>query len=180
MLQGIAMAFSVYQVGEETRVSQFPTHDKQNPTITSLPDGWVVTWSSLGQDGSGSGIYMQKYNLQGQPQFPEDRLVNSGSTAGDQKWSKVTALENDAGFVVTWIESNADGSQRNVFHQRYNLDGEAQEPALQVNGTQNVSNVQHLSINALPDGGWLTTWSAAGAHIVRHAKGPENIRAFSF
>lgn len=164
------MTFSVFRVGEETRVNQFLTGDKQNPAITSLSDGWLVTWTSSGQDGGGQGIYMQKYNFQGQPQFLngsvlEDRLVTAGHATNDPMWSKVTTLENDAGFVVTWVERSLDGLQKNVFQQRYNLSGEVQGPAQQVNGIQNVDDTwQNLSIDALPDGGWVTTWSAGDAN----------------
>ncbi len=143
------MAFSVFRVGQELRVNQHRTSDKIDPKVTGLPDGWLITWSSDGQDGNASGVYMQKYSLQGVPQFLDrgvavDRLVNTGSTTGDQIWSTATALAGNAGFVVTWIERNADGSQRQVFQQHYSLDGTAQGAAQQVSGTHDVENVEHL------------------------------------
>ena len=44
--------------------------------MTALADGgWLVTWTSYGQDGSGFGIYQQRYN-------------SEGGTVGGETWSR--------------------------------------------------------------------------------------------
>ncbi|WP_112663351.1 hypothetical protein [Microvirga flavescens] len=156
------MAISVLRLSAETQVNATTIDSQYHPAITSLPDGWLVTWSSEGQDGSGSGIYMQKYNLQGEPQFfsgsaPADRLVNTASTTGNQIWSTATALQG-GGFAVTWIDLGANGA--NAFQQRYNASGDPVGAAQKVNGSTSIDEAKHLDITALPGGGWLTTWSA--------------------
>jgi hypothetical protein len=41
-------------------------YDQINSSITELSDGgWFVAWQSDGQDGSGWGIYAQRYNASG-------------------------------------------------------------------------------------------------------------------
>jgi hypothetical protein len=48
------------------RVNTFSTSDQKVAAIASKPDGgFVVVWESKGQDGSGYGIYGQKYCLGG-------------------------------------------------------------------------------------------------------------------
>lgn len=68
--------------------------------VAALADGgFVVTWSSQEQDGSGYGIYGQRYDADGNPaggEFP----INTRTT-NHQIYPSVAALE-DGGFVVTW------------------------------------------------------------------------------
>jgi hypothetical protein len=53
-------------LGETFRVNTFTTGDQSLPAISSKPNGgFVVAWESNGQDGSGEGIYAQKYCLGG-------------------------------------------------------------------------------------------------------------------
>jgi Ca2+-binding RTX toxin-like protein len=52
--------------GPEFQVNAFTTGDQSNPSVTALSDGgWVVTWNSSEQDGSGYGIYSQRYSADG-------------------------------------------------------------------------------------------------------------------
>ena len=47
-------------------VNSYTTSDQIDPSITALSDGgFLVTWSSNGQDGSGWGIYSQRFNANG-------------------------------------------------------------------------------------------------------------------
>ncbi len=49
--------------GGETRVNTFTDASQYEPSITALSDGgWVVTWSSNGQDGSGRDVFQQAYD----------------------------------------------------------------------------------------------------------------------
>ena len=53
-------------VGGEARVDTGIGSEQSAPMITGLSDGgYVVTWMSLGQDGSGFGIYAQRYDAAG-------------------------------------------------------------------------------------------------------------------
>jgi hypothetical protein len=48
-------------VGPELQVNTYTTSVQAFPSIASAPDGrFVVAWSSLGQDGSGAGIFAQR------------------------------------------------------------------------------------------------------------------------
>ncbi|HEX2552173.1 MAG TPA: hypothetical protein VHL98_00630 [Microvirga sp.] len=142
-------------LGTETRVNTTVAEDQSYPTIAPLPDGgWVVTWTSGQQDGSGSGIYQQRFDAGGLPAGAEVQ-VNT-TTAGSQSVSSVAALE-DGGWVVSWVSS--DGSNTGVFQQRYDSDGVAVGAETRVNAT--TFNTQTIpDIGALVDGGWVVTWES--------------------
>ena len=73
--------------------------------MTSLKDGgWVIVWISQDQDGSGTGIYQQRFDRNGNATFPADMLVNITTTDGQD--SPSVASLADGGWIVTW--SSAD------------------------------------------------------------------------
>ncbi|MFC1457776.1 cadherin domain-containing protein [Microvirga arabica] len=103
--------------GAERQVNTHTTDQQDTPSVTALADGgWVVTWSSLGQDGSGFGIYQQRYNADGSLNGSEQR-VNS-HTINTQDEPSVTALA-DGSWVVTWESFLQDGSDDGIYKQRY-------------------------------------------------------------
>lgn len=125
--------------------------------VTALKDGgWVVTWRSLAQDGSGYGVYQQRYSPDGTPRDGEQR-VNT-HTADHQHYSAVTALE-DGGWIVTWQSGNQDGSAEGIYQQRYNADGTPQGVEQQVN-THTTYFQNYPKVTALKDGGWVVTWAS--------------------
>ena len=108
-------------VGSEFRANTYTSSDQIFSSVTALNDGgFVVTWSSDGQDGSGYGIYGQRYAADGTPVGSEFRA--NTYTTSDQIYSSVTAL-NDGGFVVTWSSFGQDGSGWGIYGQRYAADG---------------------------------------------------------
>jgi hypothetical protein len=56
------MAFSILNVSDETRVNITTAFNQWEASVASLGNGWVVTWTSDGQDGSLAGVYMQCFN----------------------------------------------------------------------------------------------------------------------
>ena len=72
---------------------------QERPAVAILSDdGFVVTWTSADQDGSGVGIYGRRFYGTGSRVGAEFR-VNS-CTANDQRQPAVSSLA-DGGFVVT-------------------------------------------------------------------------------
>lgn len=108
-------------LGSEFLVNTYTTNDQSNPSITGMKDGgFVVSWSSNNQDGSGSGIYVQRYDAIGMAQGNEF-LVNTFTT-NDQSNPSIVALE-DGGFVVSWESNDQDGSGAGIFGKRYDASG---------------------------------------------------------
>ena len=144
--------------GNEFRVNTYAPNSQQNPSITALADGgFVVTWESSGQDGSGVGIYAQRYDASGVAQGSEFK-VNTYTTF-DQYDASITTLSN-GGFVVSWA-SLQDGSGLGIYAQRYDANGVAQGSEFKVN-TYTTIDQTNSSITALSNGGFLVTWSSTG------------------
>jgi Ca2+-binding RTX toxin-like protein len=65
-------------VGSETRVNIQTVGDQNRPTVTALADGgWVVSWTSSGQDGDGLGIYQRHFAADVQGSSLADQLAGT-------------------------------------------------------------------------------------------------------
>ncbi len=52
--------------GGEFQVNTYTANDQADPSVGMDPSGnFVIAWHSLGQDGSGPGVYAQRYNGDG-------------------------------------------------------------------------------------------------------------------
>ena len=143
--------------GSEFLVNTYVTSNQYAPTITALTDGgFVVSWMSAGQDGSGSGIYAQRYSASGAAQGSEFR-VNTYVT-DSQYQPTITALSN-GGFVVNWTSYNQDGSSGGIYAQRYDVNGVKQGSEFRVN-TYVTNNQDQPTITALTDGGFVVSWQS--------------------
>ncbi|MCG5242222.1 beta strand repeat-containing protein [Azospirillum doebereinerae] len=91
----------------DTLVNSYVTGDQQQPSVTALADGgFVVAWTSAAQDGSGYGVYAQRYNANG-GKVGGDFLLEQVA-AGDQV-QPALAARPDGGFVATWAGQDASG-----------------------------------------------------------------------
>jgi len=114
---GQRFASSGAPIGPEFRVNTFTTSYQRRPSVAADGSGnFVVLWQSIGQDGSGDGVFGQRFAGSGDPLGPEF-LVNTFTTV-DQAEPSVTA-DSFGDFVVVWQSFNQDGSAYGVFGQRY-------------------------------------------------------------
>jgi hypothetical protein len=81
----------------------------------SVGGGFVIAWHSQGQDGSGNGVYAQRYNAMGVPQGGEFR-VNTFTTSG--QLLPRAAMDADGDFLITWNSEGQDGSGYGVYARR--------------------------------------------------------------
>jgi hypothetical protein len=107
--------------GSSLHVNTTTANDQQASRVAIDASGdFVVTWTSVpGQDGSGSGVYAQRFNAAGVKQGLEFR-VNT-TTAGDQKYADV-AMDATGDFVISWTGLDQNG--KGVFLQRYTAAGQ--------------------------------------------------------
>ncbi|WP_137156260.1 calcium-binding protein [Rhizobium sp. FKL33] len=141
--------------GAETRVNTTVSRAQSEASIASLADGgWIVTWTSYGQDGSNTGIYMQRYAADGSA-VGSETLVNT-YTADAQFQSSVTGLA-DGGWVVSWASDGQDGSVYGAYQQLYSADGVAVGAETKI-PTYTKWHQFEAVVTPLADGGWLTTW----------------------
>ena len=142
------------RVGGEFQVNTYTTNNQYDSSIAMAPDGsFIITWVSDGQDGSGGGIYAQRYSASGQPiggEFP----VNSYTT--DSQGYPSIATASDGSFIVTWDSIGQDGNGNGVYSQRYNASGSRVGGEFQVNTyTREVQS--DSSIAMAPDGTFIIT-----------------------
>jgi len=78
---------------------------RPNAAMNATGDS-VVVWESYLQDGSGWGIFGQRFDAAGNPVESEFQ-VNSGS-AGDQRYP-AAAMRPDGSFTVVWLDSDGAG-----------------------------------------------------------------------
>ena len=112
-----------FSSGSEFLVNTETANAQKAPSAAALSGGgYVIVWDSLNQDGSGRGVYGQRYDANGNTVGTEFQV--STETANDQKTAVVTAL-SDGGFVVFWISDLQDGGGEGVYGQRFNAGGAA-------------------------------------------------------
>jgi hypothetical protein len=145
--------------GGEIHVSSYATNSQHQASVAMDTDGdFVVVWQSHLQDGSGYGIYGQRFNAAGAAQGSEFR-VNSYTTDDQEKPS--VAMDANGDFVVTWSSYGQDGSFGGIFAQRYNAAGTPQGSEFQVNSISN--NRQESPVVAMDsDGDFVIAWQWAG------------------
>jgi hypothetical protein len=157
-----AYSASGQQTLGETLVNTYTDSTQSEQSVTALKNGgYVVTWTSYGQDGSGTGVYMKVFDANGSV-VTSEKIVND-TTAGEQRQPKVAALE-DGGFVVTWSPGNYSYSNQSGYMKVFDADGVAvtqEEKVYQSSGNMFpgiYSQENTPRITALSDGGYVLSW----------------------
>lgn len=141
-------------------VNTFTTGSQDDANLAALADGgFIVTWTSDGQDGDSLGIYAQRYDADGAAVGAEFR-VNT-VTASFQAQPRATGT-SDGGFVIVWTSPDADSF--GVFAQRYDAAGDAVGGKFRLNADEASTQFQP-NIVALPGGGFLAVWTSTEAGL---------------
>jgi len=113
------------KLGSEVRLSTSTRGAQTQPSLAGFPGGgYAVAWTSTG-DGSGTGVYLQRYDASG---AAADRTIRINSTvAGSQDEPDVAALSR-RDFVVAWTSEGQDQSLGGVYAQRFKLGIDASLP----------------------------------------------------
>ena len=125
--------------GGEIVANTFGAGIQEDPTVAVLSDGsTVVVWSSVGQDGSGAGVYGQRFTAAG-VKVGGEFSVNQ-TTARNQMDPAVCAAGE--GFVVGWMGETVNGTtgvgapniRGNVWGRVFDKDGNAVGNEYKMNG----------------------------------------------
>ena len=91
----------------ERRVSSFVVGNQSLPSVTALVDGgYMVAWTSTDQDGSGTGVYAERFDASGRLQGGPFQLAEE--VTGDQG-RPILAARPDGGFVAVWHGQDGSG-----------------------------------------------------------------------
>jgi hypothetical protein len=142
-------------LGPEFRVNTYTSGSQNGPSVAAESSGgFVVVWSSA--DGSGSGVFGQRYHASGSPLGPEFR-VNT-FTPNSQTGQSV-ASDPSGNFVVIWQSQGQDGSVEGIFGQRYAASGSPLGPEFPVN-TYTTNDQLSPSIASDPLGNFVVVWES--------------------
>jgi hypothetical protein len=156
---GQRFASSGAPLGPEFRVSTYASAlGVQGPPLIGMePSGdFVAVWTSFPQDGSGRGIYGQRFSGSGIP-FGSEFRVNT-QTALDQSASGVSR-DASGNFVVVWTSTFEDGYGDGVFGQRYASSGVPLGPEFRIN-TYTTGDQREPSVAADPLGRFVVVWES--------------------
>lgn len=146
-------------VGPETAAHSTSANTQALSSVAIDETGdFVITWSSLFQDGGGWGVYAQRFSADGARVGGEFRV--NDNTASDQKFSRVAMADNGA-FAITWSSrTGQDNSDWGVYFRNYSADGAALRGDTLVN--QHTNNDQRYSKIAMDGtGNFVITWDSA-------------------
>jgi hypothetical protein len=131
-------------VGSEFRVNVTTAGDQEAAAVAADDSGgFVVAWSSQGQDGDQQGVFGRRYDAAAAP-IGSEFQINTYTTSS--QGAPALAVNADGSFVVTWTGFGQDGDQHGIFGQRFDPAGARAGAEFQVNtyttGTQVVSVIE--------------------------------------
>ena len=146
-------------LGVETRANPggLGTNTQWQPGIAWNADGsgFVVVWTDSLGDGSGTGVFGQRFNASGTT--VGGRFQVNSSTESTQDMPSVAALKG-GGFIVVWESEGQDLSSTGIYAQRFAADGTKVGAEFRVN--TNITGQQlDPHVAATENGGWVVTWT---------------------
>ena len=146
--QGTPLAVE-FQINTRTDGSQY------KPAIDSGADGdFVVVWyNDALHDGSGTGIFAQRFDAAGAPRGIEFQV---NTFTPDDQYSPDVALDDDGDFVVVWRSQGQDGSDGGIFAQRFDSAGAAGIESQVNTFTEGAQVAPKVAIDG--DGDFVVTW----------------------
>jgi hypothetical protein len=146
-------------LGSEFRVNTYTSGDQTRAAVAAEPSGnFMIVWSSYGQDGSGFGVFGQRYDDTGAPLGPEFR-VNTFTTGS--QFGPSVATDPLGNFVVVWssYDQVVAGSMFDVFGQRYASTGAPVGPEFRVS-TFTGLNQSHPAVAVDGSGSFVVVWES--------------------
>ena len=143
----------------EFQVNTYTENYQWAPSAASFSGGgFVVVWQSAGQDGSGYGVFGQRYDGTG-TKLGGEFQVNT-QEAFNQDVPFVASFQDNS-FVVTWRSAGQDGSGYGVYGQLFDSDGNMTESEFAVNTSVDGDQEGSVVIPLL-DGKFAVIWSSEG------------------
>jgi len=144
-------------IGGEILVNSYTDSHQRNPSVESLSDGrFVIVWDSSEQVGSGTEIYAQIHESNGDI-FKSEFIVNT-SILYDQGYSEITVFDDS--FLISWKSEHPSNDVDNIYTQRYDLSGDLVNAEFQINSLTPVYE-NGASIIELGNGGFVAIWESA-------------------
>ena len=92
--------------GTETQANTYTSNGQYLPSVTTLSStSFLIAWESGSQDGSGRGVFAQRYNQDGTKRGTEFQ-VNT-YTPNDQGWVYARPLQGNS-YLMAWHDGSQD------------------------------------------------------------------------
>ena len=102
--------------GAVFRINSYLYGDQYMPRISSLGQDYLVTWTSLAQDGSREGVYSQFIHTDGTLVGSENRV---NTTTVSQQMQPTVASDGANQFLVVWTTFTGLPNSFDLYAQRY-------------------------------------------------------------
>ncbi len=143
--------------GTEFLVNTTTDSLQTNPKVATIDDGsFIITWQSIGNDGSGQGVYAQRYDNTGTANGSEFRV---NSTTSDNQQSPSIACDSSGNFIIVWESYGQDSEGFGIYAQKYNSDGSTNGSEFRVNDYQ-TSDQTDPDIAMSEGGNYLISWTS--------------------
>jgi hypothetical protein len=141
--------------GGEFRVNTFTIDHQGDTSVAMSPSGnFVISWLSYNQDGSGIGVYAQRFDAAGIPQGTEFRL--NQFTTGNQT-NAIVAMDDAGNITATWGTQTQTSPTLDIEARRFDAAGNPLGNEFSVNNlTANDQFNPDLAVDA--DGDFVVTW----------------------
>lgn len=149
-------------LGAEFQVNTYTQNSQSNPDITMNSNGdFVITWESYVQDSSGSGIYAQRFDNNGNLQGSEFKI---NTYTLDNQHSPKIAMNDNGHFIIIWISGTQNGNSSGVYAQRFDNNGIPQGNEFQVISVSKLdvvmdNNGGFIIIGNRPDGNTVDVYT---------------------
>ncbi|MDJ0609183.1 MAG: cadherin domain-containing protein [Kiloniellales bacterium] len=147
-------------VGSEFRVNTTTSGTQSAPTSATLTNGdFVVVWESDGQDGSGTGVYAQRFDSSGTAIGSEVQI--NDTTSNDQGEPEIAALP-DGGYMIVWQSDSQDGGGTGVYAKQFDSGGTDVSGEVLVNSSTS-GDQGSPDVAVLNSGDVVVTWDGSGS-----------------
>ena len=117
---------------------------------------FIVTWTSDGQDGSGYGVYAQRYDAAGAASGAEFQV---NTTTSNWQMESSIAMSDSGNFLISWSSAGQDESGFGIYARLYNASGVPLGAEFRVN-TTTPGNQRYSSVAMDLSGNFVVTWTS--------------------
>lgn len=146
-------------LGSELQIHSYTSGNQRRPHVSRVAEGgFVVVWDSSGaQDGSGTGVFAQRFARDGERIGTE--LQANRFTTGAQEFAQIAAAGD--GFVIVWESDLAGTEVATIYGQRFDSAAQPVGTELHVSSYSEAGQ-RRPAIAAAPDGGFIVVWDSGG------------------
>ncbi|MGE5279084.1 MAG: S-layer homology domain-containing protein [Acidobacteriota bacterium] len=138
--------------GPALQVNTYTTGDQAFPRVAIAGGGFVVVWSSSGQDGDGNGVFGRRFNLLGAP--VGDEFLVTTATSGAQGYPDIAS--DFSNFVVVWQQPSG------IFGQSFDSNGRRVGSEFPVSdGTSSSQGLAKAALSPSGTGNLVVAWTRA-------------------